>query len=39
VVFAAMAICLLELIVAVVQAYIFTFLSTVFIGMAINPEH
>jgi F-type H+-transporting ATPase subunit a len=33
------AIFLLELIVAVIQAYIFTFLSTVFIGMAINPDH
>ena len=30
---------LLELLVAFIQAYIFTMLSAVFIGMALNPEH
>jgi F-type H+-transporting ATPase subunit a len=29
----------LELFVAFLQAYIFTFLSCLYIGMAINPEH
>ena len=29
----------LELFVAFLQAYIFTFLSTIFIGFAVNPEH
>jgi F-type H+-transporting ATPase subunit a len=29
----------LEIIVSLVQAYVFTLLSSVFIGMAINPEH
>lgn len=36
---ATTAIFLLEVLVATIQAYIFTFLSTVFISMAINPEH
>lgn len=30
---------LLELLVAFIQAYIFTMLSSLFIGMAMNPEH
>ena len=29
----------LEIIVSLVQAYVFTLLSTVFIGMAIHAEH
>jgi len=29
----------LEMIIALVQAYVFTLLSAVFIGAAINPEH
>ncbi len=29
----------LELLVAVIQAYIFTVLSSLFIGMSVNPEH
>ncbi len=29
----------LELLVAVIQAYIFTMLSALFIGMSVNPEH
>jgi F-type H+-transporting ATPase subunit a len=33
------AISLLELFVALVQAYVFTILSAVFIGMALHPEH
>jgi F-type H+-transporting ATPase subunit a len=35
----ATAISLLELFVAFLQAYIFTFLTTLFIGMAVHPEH
>ena len=30
---------LLELFVAFLQAYIFTFLTTLFLGMAVHPEH
>lgn len=30
---------LLELLVALIQAYVFTMLSAVFIGMSLNPEH
>jgi F-type H+-transporting ATPase subunit a len=30
---------LLELFVAFLQAYIFTFLTTIFIGFAVKPEH
>jgi len=30
---------LLELFVCFLQAYIFTFLTTLFIGMAVHPEH
>jgi F-type H+-transporting ATPase subunit a len=30
---------LLELFVAFLQAYIFTFLTTLFLGLAIHPEH
>lgn len=33
------ALSLLELFVAFLQAYIFTFLSALFIGMAVHPEH
>jgi F-type H+-transporting ATPase subunit a len=33
------ALSLLELFVAFLQAYIFTFLTALFIGMAVNPEH
>ncbi len=32
------ALCLLELLVAFIQAYIFTFLSALFIGMAVHPH-
>ena len=35
----SLAIYLLELFVAMVQAYIFTMLSAVFIGMAVHQEH
>jgi F-type H+-transporting ATPase subunit a len=35
----ATAISLLELFVAFLQAFIFTFLTTLFIGMAVHPEH
>ena len=38
-VFAAVLLSLLELFVAFLQAYIFTFLSTIFIGFAVQPEH
>jgi|SRR3954470_15213933 F-type H+-transporting ATPase subunit a len=37
-VFAAVALSLLELLVAFLQAYIFTFLSALFIGMAVHPH-
>jgi len=37
-VFGAMALSLLELFVAFLQAYIFTFLSALFIGMAVHPH-
>jgi F-type H+-transporting ATPase subunit a len=30
---------LLDLLVAVLQAFIFTFLSAIFIGMAVHPHH
>lgn len=33
------AVDLLELLVAIIQAYIFTFLSALFIGMAVHPQH
>jgi len=36
--FGAVAISLLELLVAFLQAYIFTFLSALFIGMAVHPH-
>jgi len=29
----------LELLVALIQAYVFTMLSAVFIGMSLHPEH
>ena len=35
----SVAISLLELFVAFLQAYIFTFLTTLFLGMAVHPEH
>ena len=35
----SVAINLLELLVAVIQAFIFTFLSALFIGMAVSPHH
>jgi F-type H+-transporting ATPase subunit a len=35
----ALAIYLLEIFVAFVQAYIFTMLSAVFIGMAVHQDH
>ena len=37
--FSCTALGMLELFVAFLQAYIFTFLTTLFISMAINPEH
>ena len=37
-VFGAVALSLLELFVAFLQAYIFTFLSALFIGMAVHPH-
>jgi F-type H+-transporting ATPase subunit a len=37
-VFGAVALSLLELLVAFIQAYIFTFLSALFIGMAVHPH-
>jgi F-type H+-transporting ATPase subunit a len=38
-VFGATVISLLELFVCFLQAYIFTFLTTLFLGMAVHPEH
>jgi F-type H+-transporting ATPase subunit a len=38
-IFGVVALSLLELFVAFLQAYIFTFLSALFIGMAVHPEH
>ncbi len=38
-IFGAVAISLLEIFVAFLQAYIFTFLSAVFVGMCLHPEH
>jgi F-type H+-transporting ATPase subunit a len=35
----AVALSLLELFVALLQAYVFTFLTTLFVGMAVHPEH
>jgi F-type H+-transporting ATPase subunit a len=35
----AVAMSLLEVFVALLQAYVFTFLTTLFIGMAVHPEH
>lgn len=35
----SVAVNMLELLVAVLQAYIFTFLAAVFLGMAVNPHH
>ena len=37
-VFGATALMLLELFVAFLQAYIFTFLTALFIGMAVHPH-
>jgi F-type H+-transporting ATPase subunit a len=36
---ATVALNFLELLVALIQAFVFTFLSTVFLGMAVHPEH
>ena len=36
---AATAIYMLEIFVAFLQAYVFTFLTAVFMGMAAHPEH
>jgi F0F1-type ATP synthase membrane subunit a len=30
---------MLEIFVALVQAYVFTFLTAVFMGLALHPEH
>lgn len=38
-VFGGVAISLLEMFVALVQAYVFTILTAVFIGLALHPEH
>ena len=38
-VFFALFVHLLEILVAVVQAYIFTMLTAQFIGMSVNPSH
>jgi F-type H+-transporting ATPase subunit a len=35
----AVALSMLELFVAFLQAYLFTFLTTLFVGMAVHPEH
>ena len=35
----AIPIYMLELFVAFIQAYVFTFLVTVFLGAAVHPEH
>ena len=35
----AVALSLLELFVALLQAYVFTFLTTLFVGAAVHPEH
>jgi F-type H+-transporting ATPase subunit a len=37
--FGGIAISLLEMFVALVQAYVFTFLTAVFMGLALHPEH
>jgi F-type H+-transporting ATPase subunit a len=38
-VFGILALSLLEIFVAFLQAYIFTFLTALFMGMALNPQH
>ena len=38
-IFGQVALSLLELFVAFLQAYIFTFLTSLFVGMAVHPEH
>ena len=35
----AVALMVLEVLVAVIQAYLFTFLSALFVGLAVNPQH
>jgi hypothetical protein len=35
----AVALSLLEILVAFLQAYVFTFLTALFMGMALNPQH
>jgi F-type H+-transporting ATPase subunit a len=37
--FGGVAISMLEIFVALVQAYVFTFLTAVFMGLALHPEH
>lgn len=37
--FMAVAITILEVLIAMIQAYIFTFLTAVFMGMALHPDH
>jgi len=36
---AAVALSFLELLVAFLQAYVFTFLATLYIGSSVSPEH
>ena len=36
---AVTALTFLELLVALIQAFVFTFLTTVFLSMAVHPEH
>jgi F-type H+-transporting ATPase subunit a len=36
---ASVALMVLELFVALLQAYVFTFLTSVFMGIALHPEH
>jgi F-type H+-transporting ATPase subunit a len=38
-VLASVALSVLELFVAFLQAYVFTFLTALFMGMNMNPEH
>jgi F-type H+-transporting ATPase subunit a len=38
-VLSVVALSLLEIFVAFLQAYVFTFLTALFMGMALNPEH
>ena len=36
---AVTALTFLELLVAIIQAFVFTFLTTVFLSMAVHPDH